>query len=68
MSLGKRIFKARTKLGLNQAEAAKEWGINFRTLQNWEIDHRTPSGFTLKQLQKLLDEILGSAPTKRKPR
>ena len=49
---------ARAKLGLSQSEAAAEWGINTRTLQQWEQDQQTPKGFALTALMEKLDAIL----------
>lgn len=66
MQISERIALAREKLGLSQSEAAEKWGINKRTLQGWEIEHREPRGFARQQLEKLLTEILGGPqPTRR---
>lgn len=53
-----KLKEARGKLGLSQAEAGKKWGIPKSTLISWENKQRTPRGFALEQLHKMLDEIL----------
>lgn len=63
MPIADRIRKARSKLELSQADAARQWGINVRTIQNWEIGRSEPRGFARAQLEKLLAGILGSAQT-----
>ncbi len=63
--LAKRIDDARKKADLSQPEAAQAWGVNLRTLQDWEAGRRDPRGFARAQLDKLLDGIHG--PSKRKP-
>lgn len=65
VSLGQRIKQARALLGISQSEAAERWGVNVRTLQDWEIERRTPRGFARAQLEKLLAGIL-AAPAARK--
>jgi len=65
MSIAARIKAAREKLGISQEEAAQQWGLNLRTLQNWEIERNEPRGFARAQLAKLLDGILGPTPSKR---
>lgn len=57
-SLPEKMKAARAKLGLTQAEAAEEWGINRRTLENWESERYKPTNFTAKQLESMLDGIL----------
>lgn len=36
------------------AQAASALGVPLRTYHNWKIGHRTPRGFTLTQLLKLI--------------
>lgn len=38
------IQKARTSLGMSQAQFAKAFHLNVRTLQNWEIGGASPTG------------------------
>lgn len=66
--LRRKLKAAREKLALSQSQAAKEWGIPLRTLQNWEGDHQTPRGLALAALEKLLDAILSSPPKKAAPK
>lgn len=65
MQIADRINAVRTRLGLTQQEASEKWGINLRTLQNWECGRNEPRGFALAQLEKLLSDIESRA--KRKP-
>jgi putative transcriptional regulator len=55
MDFAKLIKDARKKAGLSQAEAARAWGVEVRSLQDWEIGRRAPSG---PNLAKLLPFIL----------
>ena len=56
--LRRKLKAARTKLGLTQDQAAKIWGIPQRTLISWENDERTPTGYALKSITEMLDQIL----------
>lgn len=56
--LANKLKKAREKLKLSQAQAGLAWGIPKSTLIGWENDQRTPRGFALEQLNRMLDEIL----------
>jgi putative transcriptional regulator len=38
------IQRARTELGMSQAEFAEAFRLNVRTLQEWEIGRRQPTG------------------------
>lgn len=53
-----KLKAAREKMGLSQSEAAKAWGINYKTLLDWEQNRRTPRGFALQALNEKLDAIL----------
>ena len=68
MPFAERFKAAHEKLGLTQEQAAKKWGVNVRTLQDWEQKRHEPRGFGRVQLEKLLDGILGPAPASRKRR
>lgn len=52
-----RLKAARAKLALSQSEAAKEWGVNKRTLESWEHGRREPKGLALKALEGILGAI-----------
>jgi DNA-binding transcriptional regulator YiaG len=56
--LADKLKAARKKLNLSQSKAAAAWGMPVRTLINWENDNQTPRGFTLTQLNAMLDQIL----------
>lgn len=56
--LQRKLKEARKKLGLSQSQAAQKWGVPKATLQAWEQDRNTPTGFTLQSLMVMLDEIL----------
>lgn len=62
--LAKRIQEARNRLNLSQSQAAAEWGISKRTLQEWEQSRHEPRGLYLEKIESIL---AASAP-KRKPR
>lgn len=53
-----RLKAARKKLDFTQNEAAQAWGVPVNTLICWENDQRTPTSFSLKMLNSMLDEIL----------
>ena len=53
-SLGGRIKAARARHGLSQSQAANQWGIVLRTLQDWEQGNRTPKGLALRMLEKII--------------
>jgi len=38
------VKAVREKIGLTQVEFAKLMRVSIKTLQNWEQQHRTPSG------------------------
>lgn len=59
--LPSRLRKARQELKLNQTEASVEWGLRPGTLNAWENNRRRPSGFTLRELNRILDSILGAS-------
>lgn len=56
--LARKLKAARQKLGLSQAQAAKEWKIPKPTLVKWEQNQRTPRGFALTAITEKLDRIL----------
>lgn len=68
VTLSQRIKHARAQCGFSQSEAAQQWGINVRTLQDWEIERRQPRGFARAQLEKLLagiNDATGARPARR---
>jgi DNA-binding transcriptional regulator YiaG len=50
----KQVKEARRRLGLSQSQAATKWGVNLRTLQEWEQAKILPRGETLLRLLPLL--------------
>jgi len=62
--LAERIKEARNRLNLSQSQAAEEWGISKRTLQQWEQARREPHGL----YREKIESILASSSPKRKPR
>lgn len=62
--LAERIKEARNRLNLSQSEAATEWGISKRTLQQWEQGRREPRGL----YREKVESILAASAPKRKPR
>jgi DNA-binding transcriptional regulator YiaG len=68
------IQQARTSLGMSQAEFAKTFRLNVRTLQAWEIGLRSPSGAAAVLLwliatipQPILKALKRKEPTGRPP-
>lgn len=57
------IIAARNERGLSQSQAAKEWKIPLRTLQDWEQVRSRPSA---KHIEKLLPLLTSGSRTKRK--
>jgi ribosome-binding protein aMBF1 (putative translation factor) len=62
----RRLKRARQAAGLSQSEAAAKWGAKLRTLQDWELGRNEPRGFARTQLEKLLSEILGETPPRKR--
>lgn len=56
--LADKLKAARKNLNLSQSKAAEAWGMPKSTLVAWENKQRTPRGFTLTQLNTMLDKIL----------
>lgn len=52
--IGQQLQAARKARGLSQSQAAIVAGVPVKTLQNWEIGHRTPPAYTL---QAALDKL-----------
>ena len=40
MSLGKELREIRKEIGMNRREFAEYFGIPYRTVQEWELNHR----------------------------
>jgi len=55
-SIAARIRHKRAQNGFSQAEAAEAWGLNKRTLQQWEQGARRPHGLYLAHIEKILAE------------
>lgn len=53
-SIRDRLKAARAKLGLSQSQAAKAWGFNTYTLQQWERSRSNPRGLYLDKLEEIL--------------
>jgi len=64
-SIAGRIQEARNRLNLSQIQAAKEWGISKRTLQQWEQRRCDPRGLYREKIEAILAEI-ESTPKRRK--
>jgi transcriptional regulator with XRE-family HTH domain len=56
MSLGQRIFKARTKKGLSQSALGKKLGVTREAVSQWEADVSEPTAARLRKLSVILDE------------
>jgi len=62
--LAERIKEARNRLNFSQSQAAAEWGISKRTLQEWEQSRHDPRGLYREKIEAIL---AASAPKRRKP-
>ncbi len=47
------VKSLRTRLGMTQEQFAKEVGVTFSTINQWENGHRRPQPFLLKHLVDL---------------
>ena len=53
MSLGQRIKKLRTDMGLTQKDLADQVHVTFQTVSKWEKDENEPDVSTLRELSKV---------------
>ena len=53
-TMGERLVRRRTTLGLTQKEAAHQTGVDPGTLARWERDERTPNGAFLTSVNAFL--------------
>lgn len=51
------VKQLRTKLQLTQEQFAKEVGVTFSTVNQWENAHRQPQPFLLNRLVQMRDEL-----------
>ena len=51
-----KIKEIRTKTGLSQSKFAAMYNISVRTLQDWEIERRTPPEYVTAMLERLVNE------------
>ena len=54
-----RIKSKREQAGISQSQAAREWGISKRTLQEWEQGRRSPRGLYLQAVERILEKAAG---------
>ena len=57
--LAARLKAARAKLQLTQAQAARRWRVNQRTLEGWEAGHAPLAIFRAK-LERALRQVEGA--------
>src|SRR5687768_14376449 len=62
-TLGERLVRQRTTLGMSQKNAAIEMGVDPATLARWERGEREPTGALLGSVTRFLDESVGK-PTR----
>ncbi len=55
-TLGERLVRHRTSLGLSQKEAARRLGVDPSTLARWERGEREPAGGLLGRAERFLDD------------
>lgn len=65
-TLGQRVQAARARLGLSQVAMAERYSIPRRTLQDWELDRRTPPEYVVKLLEVVVEDH-GIDPYKDRP-
>jgi transcriptional regulator with XRE-family HTH domain len=53
-TLGERLVRHRTTLGMSQKEAAQEIGVDQGTLARWERGEREPAGVMLDRVTRFL--------------
>ena len=53
-TLGERLVRQRTTLGMSQKESAQEIGVDQGTLARWERGEREPTGSMVVRLKRLL--------------
>ena len=58
-TLGNRLRQAREDAGLSREEVEMEMDISGRSLQNWELDERTPPKHTVKMLMNFYGDKIG---------
>jgi DNA-binding transcriptional regulator YiaG len=56
-TFAERLKAARKKIGKSQAEAAKLWKLNKRTLQDWERTSRIPAPLYHERIERILQRI-----------
>jgi HTH-type transcriptional regulator, cell division transcriptional repressor len=54
MTLGKRIARARRRLGITQADLAQHFDITDKAVSSWERDESIPEWYRLPLLRKIL--------------
>ena len=59
--LAARLKAARRKLQLTQAQAARRWCVNKRTLEAWEIGEHAPLPVFRARLERILRRVEGAA-------
>jgi DNA-binding transcriptional regulator YiaG len=59
--LAARLKTARRKLQLTQAQAARRWRVNKRTLEAWEIGEHAPLPVFRARLERILRRVEGAA-------
>jgi DNA-binding transcriptional regulator YiaG len=59
--LAARLKAARRKLQLTQAQAARRWRVNKRTLEAWEEGEHAPLPVFRARLERILRRVEGAA-------
>jgi transcriptional regulator with XRE-family HTH domain len=55
-SLGDRLVRRRTSLGLSQEQAANHLGFDAGTLAGWECGEKEPTGERLRRVERFLND------------
>ena len=59
--LAARLKAARRRLHLTQAQAARRWGVNKRSLEGWELGDHAPLPVFRERLERALRRVEGTA-------
>ena len=51
------VSELRRRLGITQEQFAREVGVTYSTVNNWENGKRTPQPFLLRRLQEMKGEL-----------
>ena len=59
IKLARKIKELRSKMGLTQEQFAAKIGVTFSTINRWESGKSKPSPLAIKQIQELMEGMVG---------